>query len=483
MTVAARPSEPDKAAAERTRRHAGLGFDWFNLFVANIQTGFGPFVAVYLTTQGWTQTAIGVALSIGTVTAMLSQVPAGALVDSMPNKTRVAFLSVIAFTASALLFAVHPIPLFVYLAEILHGVSSCTLGPAIAAMSLGLAGRFALGTRLGRNARFASVGNGIGAALMGACGYYVSERAVFFLTALLTLPALGALLPVRRFGWGTAQAGGDRRAEPDAACASPAAPELTGWRSLQAVFGDRRLLVFSACALIFTFSNTPLLPFVSVAITTRMGSNASLYIAACIVLPQVIVAVVSPRIGNLAQTRGRRAILLLGFLMLPIRALLLAYVHTPSMIVLIQGLDGIAAACFGIAVPLVTSDIAGRSGHFTLALGAIGFAMGIGGTLSTSLAGLGADRYGQHAVFVGLAAFALLAPLLVQFALPETRPDDERGTGGGSSGRSLASDGPPRNAAQTSAQTSDQSGAAPPSRFARIGDLDVDAELNVAPAP
>ena len=144
------------------------------------------------------------ALSIGTVSSMASQVPAGALVDAIPNKTRVAAFSVLVFTASALMFAIYPIPLFVYLAEVLHGISSCTLGPAIAAMSLVLAGRFGMGVRLGRNARYAAVGNGVGAALMGACGQYVSERAVFYLTAALTLPALVALLPLRRFVRGRA---------------------------------------------------------------------------------------------------------------------------------------------------------------------------------------------------------------------------------------------------------------------------------------
>ena len=49
----------------------------------------------------------------------------------------------------------------------------------------------------GRNARYAAIGNGVGAALMGACGQYVSERAVFYLTAALTLPALAALWPLR----------------------------------------------------------------------------------------------------------------------------------------------------------------------------------------------------------------------------------------------------------------------------------------------
>src|SRR5439155_17901135 len=103
------PAPADNAAANSTDAAARRGLDWFNLFVANIQTGFGPFIAVYLSSQSWTQTAIGVALSIGTVSAMASQVPAGALVDLMPNKTRVAAFSVLVFTLSALMFAIHPI--------------------------------------------------------------------------------------------------------------------------------------------------------------------------------------------------------------------------------------------------------------------------------------------------------------------------------------------------------------------------------------
>src|ERR1700731_5306006 len=83
---------------------AGRGLDWFNLFVANIQTGFGPFIAGYLISQSWTQTSIGLALSIGTVAAMASQVPAGAVVDAMQKKTRVAAFSVLPFTGCAPMF-------------------------------------------------------------------------------------------------------------------------------------------------------------------------------------------------------------------------------------------------------------------------------------------------------------------------------------------------------------------------------------------
>src|SRR5215831_16660667 len=99
---------------------AEQGLDWLNLFVGNIQTGFGPFIAVYLTTQGWTETSIGLALSLGTIAAMASQVPAGALVDAIRNKASVILFSILAFSVAALLFAVRPVPLAVYVAEVMH---------------------------------------------------------------------------------------------------------------------------------------------------------------------------------------------------------------------------------------------------------------------------------------------------------------------------------------------------------------------------
>ena len=403
------PADNDRSA-NSPPAGASRGLDWFNLFVANIQTGFGPFIAVYLSSQSWTQTSIGLALSIGTVSSMASQVPAGALVDAMPNKTRVAAFSVLVFTVSALMFAIHPIPLFVYLAEILHGISSCTLGPAIAAMSLVIAGRFGMGLRLGRNARYAAIGNGLGAALMGACGQYISERAVFFLTAALTLPALFALLPLRRF------AVADLRP-------APRQPG-SGRGQFLRVLADRRLLIFCVCAMLFTFANAPMLMLISGTLTAK-GTNPSLLIAACIVLPQIIVAFASPSVGRFAERYGRRIILIVGFSMLPLRCMLFAATQNPTLLVAVQVFDGIAAACFGIMVPLIVSDVAGRSGHFNLSLGAVGFGIGIGSTLSTPAAGWLADHFGTRSAFFVLMGIGVVAVLLVAFAMPETRPIKE----------------------------------------------------------
>ncbi|MBL8658603.1 MAG: MFS transporter [Rhodospirillales bacterium] len=400
---------------KRAVRRAGFGLDWLNLFVANVQTGFGPFLAVYLTTAGWTQTSIGVALSIGTITAMASQVPAGAVVDAVRRKTRVAVFSILAFTASALLFTIQPIPLFVYLGQMLHAFSSCTLGPAIVAMSLAVAGQAALGTRLGRNARFAAIGTGVGAALMGACGYYISERAVFYLTAILTFPAVAALVPLA----GVA----DRRLR------SVPPPRQDGGKKLRLAdmvraLSNRRLLTFAACATLFTFANAAMLPLAGGAITKRASEEASLLIAACIVIPQIVVALISPSVGRMAEVRGRKIVLLLGFSILPIRGVLLALIGDPAWVVLVQALDGIAGACFGVMMPLVTTDIAARTGHLNRSLGFVGFSVGIGATLSTTIAGFIADTFGEGFAFFGLGAVGLLAVLLVLTAMEETRPED-----------------------------------------------------------
>src|SRR5213076_475000 len=94
-------------------------------------------------------------------------------------------------------------------AATLHALASCVLGPAIAAISLGLVGPLALGERLGRNARFASLGHGAAAALMSACSYLLSSRAVFLVTFILAFPTLIALFRIREREINIAQCHGE----------------------------------------------------------------------------------------------------------------------------------------------------------------------------------------------------------------------------------------------------------------------------------
>jgi MFS family permease len=390
------------------RTHAGgRSLDFLNLFVANIQTGFGPFIAVYLTTIGWTQTTIGIALSVGTFAAMASQIPAGVLVDMARRKSVIAGLSLLAFSMSAMLFAVRPGFLSVMIAEVLHGFASCTLGPCIAAMSIALVSHSGLAARFARNARFSSIGNALGAALMGAFGYYISSRSVFFLAAALSFPAIAVVWPLRKL---------DARARPH-----PNVRHSASLGTAAHVLGDHRLLIFAACQMLFTLGNAAMLPIASANITEQMPASANLVIAAFIVLPQFVVAAISQRVGRYAQSEGRRLVTIAALAALTVRGALFATIANPILLIPVQMLDGISAACMGILVPLVTADVAGHTHHYNFALGVIGFAVGIGATFSTTIAGMIADQIGEPMALLCLSFVGLVATLFAALLLPETR--------------------------------------------------------------
>jgi MFS family permease len=90
-------------------RRSERGLDWFAFFLADVQTGWGPFVAAYLTSMAWTQFDIGRMLTIGTLTGLVLQVPAGALVDRVPAKRLLAVAAVIAVSGSALVLVLWPV--------------------------------------------------------------------------------------------------------------------------------------------------------------------------------------------------------------------------------------------------------------------------------------------------------------------------------------------------------------------------------------
>ncbi|KAF1010020.1 MAG: MFS transporter [Burkholderia sp.] len=392
--------------------------DWLNFFVANVQTGFGPFIASYLASHKWTQGEIGLVLSIGTISAMVSQVPGGAAVDALKNKKGAAAWAIVAIILSAVLLASSPTIVPVMAAEVFHGFASCMLTPAMAAISFALVGRANLGDRLGRNARWASIGSAMAAGLMGLTGEYISARAVFWLTAALAMPALVALAMIQPTHTVMALAMGRPR---DA---------VEGEReTIFDLLRDRRMLVFASCSMLFHLSNAAMLNLAAGEVTAGMGDDVQLVIAACIIVPQAIVAMFSPWVGRSAQRWGRRPILLLGFSALPVRALLFAGVSNPYLLVPVQMLDGISAAVFGVMLPLIAADVAGGKGCYNLCIGLFGLTAGIGATLSTTLAGFAADHFGNTMSFFGLAVVGALAVALVAVAMPETRDaglDDPR---------------------------------------------------------
>jgi predicted MFS family arabinose efflux permease len=342
---------------------------------------------------------------------LIGQMPGGAIVDAARSERLVAGFAVAAIGCSALAYAAWPIFPVVVAAATLHAAASCVLGPAIAAISLGLLGPLAMGERLGRNARYASLGNGVAAAVMGTAGYLLSSRSVFLVTFILAVPTLLALARIRETEIDVAQAhGAVPREVPDASATS-----------VVNLVCQRPLLIFAAAVLLLQLANAAMLPLMAGVVTTRSSQWAPVLIAACIIVPQAIVALTSPSVGRKAQQWGRRPLLLLGFGALAIRGVLFATVSDPYLLVGVQVFDGVTAAVFSVMIPLIVADVAFGSGHFNLAQGIVGTATGIGASLSTVLAGTVSDRFGSSVAFTGLAAVAAAGFAMIWLVMPETR--------------------------------------------------------------
>ncbi|HEY2185734.1 MAG TPA: MFS transporter [Xanthobacteraceae bacterium] len=389
------------------------GLDGVNFFLAAVLAGFGPYVAVYLADQKWTQEKIGFVLSASALAGLLSQVPGGELLDSTRSKRMIVALGVLVVALSAMILEFRPSFPLVLIGLTLEGITGGILGPAIAAISLGLVGHAALPERLGRNQRFASTGSLAAAALMGLIGYAFSYQAIFFLVIALALPLFVALgrIHAADIHFGRSCGAPDHH--------TPDRPARAGRASLRTSPG---LLVLGACLFLFQLANASMLPLVGEALIYQGERRSSLFVSALIVLPQIVVAVMAPWVGRQANNWGRRPLLLIGLGALPIRAFVFAFITNPPLLLAFQLLDGISGAVVGVLTALVIADLTNGTGRFNLAQGLVGTASGIGASLSTAIFGLIAASLGRAAVFLSIASVALAAVLILLWLMPETRP-------------------------------------------------------------
>ena len=309
-------------ASQRSLR----GLDWFAFFVADVQTGWGPFVATYLTSVAWTQFDIGLILTIGTITGLALQIPAGALVDRVPAKRLLAALAVASISASALLLALWPIFSVVVAAKVLHAIASSLLGPTLVAMSLGLVGYSLFSIRLGRNVRFLSLGNAIAAGVAGGIAYYYSNQAIFFLTAALGVPTLIALAQIN-----------SSEIDPELARGGISKSDVGTWfDTISSLVHHRVLIGFAAAIVLFQLANAAMLPILAGILAKRDPETAALVLSICILVPQFVVVAIAPWIGVKAQSWGRRPLLLLTFVALSARGAIFAVTSDPYLLVAAQ---------------------------------------------------------------------------------------------------------------------------------------------------
>jgi MFS family permease len=395
-------------------KRSQYGLDWFNFFLSDVLNGVDSFLTAYLTGIGWGPQRIGFALSAGSFTTMLSQIPVGALVDSIRNKKALIAMGVLIIPITALMFALWPVFWLVVIGQIILGIVEPLFCPAISAISLGLVGQSRLGTRIGRNQAFGAAGNVVSAVIMGLLGYYVSTRSIFFFVTGVSVPTLIALSCIRQseINYERSRAAGH----------TETGMTVVGFRALfLQIIRDRRLLIFFSCVILFHFGNASMLPtMVQLLARDRSPGVSSAFMSACVVVTQFVSALLAAWVGRRADVWGRKPLLLVGWAAVPLRGLVCLLTHNPILLVAVEILDGIAAAIYAVVIVLVVADLAQGTGRFNLLLGALSVSSGIGYTLSNSVNGTIVEHYGFDYGFMSLSTFGTAGFLLLCFAMPET---------------------------------------------------------------
>jgi MFS family permease len=408
--LAARYRDALKSLHIPASRRSRYGLDWMNFFIADVQTGFGTFVAFYLAHLGWTQGNVGLALTVGGLAGVISQIPGGALADAVTWKRGLIAIGIAMIGVAALMLALTPSFLLVLFASLLQGATAGIITPAIGAISLGLVGRRGMSLRTGRNYRYAAGGHAATAALMGFTGAYYSQSAIFIAAAALCIPALLALACIRASDIDYAKA---RNAAKD---------QRTRHSSVLDLVKNRKLVLFTAALVLFQLADASMLPLIGENLATTTTELSPLWMAGLIIVPQIVVAVLAPWVGYHSEQRGRRPLLLIGFGLEPARAALLAFTANYGLLVVAQLLNGMTGAIIGVLTILVITDLTAGTGRFNLAQGAVGAMIGLAASLSTLATGYFFQGFGKVSGFIAIAVVASAATAVLWVFLSETKP-------------------------------------------------------------
>jgi len=393
------------------RRDQG-SLDWLNFFLADVRDGLGPYLAIYLlAVHKWEPASIGLVMSLAGIAALLTQTPAGALIDRTRAKRTVVVVAALVVTGSCLLLPFVTSFSLVAITQTLSAMAGSVFAPAIAAISLGITGPKAFTRRTGRNETFNHAGNAFSALLAGGLAWLYGPVVVFYLMAAMTLGSIVAVSLVRGEAIDHDVARGFTASEGDSHQAS----------GLKVLLANRPLLVFAVCCALFHLANAAMLPLVSQKLAQVNLHLATPLTSACIVAAQLVMVPVAMLVGLKADAWGRKPLLLAGFLILPLRGALYVFSDNPFWLVGVQLLDGIGAGVFGALFPVVVKDLTQGTGRFNVSLGALSAAFGLGAALSPGLAGLVVQSQGYDAAFLTLAAIAAIAFCLVWLGMPETR--------------------------------------------------------------
>ena len=392
-----------------TSRRDLRALDSTNFFLADVETGIGPFIATYLSSaNGWNPVQIGLVSGAQNLAAVLAQTPAGLLIDRSRHKTLLVALGAVVLSVGSLLVVHAKSVSLQVLNQAAVGVALAFILPAVTAISLGLVGKAALSPRIGRNAMFTHIGNTLTAVLAGGLAHYGGQTWIFYLSAMLGIFALLSALSIRTSSIDNdvARASAGKHEEHAAALAS--------------VLRQPAIVAFLALVVLFHATNASLLPLAGQRLSATVHGASGTYMAACVLLGQAVMIPVALITGKMADKTGRKPLFLLAFSAVALRGILFAVTENPFAVVAIEALDGLGTALAGVTTVLVISDLAQGTGRFNFLQGTAQAALGFGAFFGKVTSGWLAKDAGFRLTFSCLAGLAVIGCLLFWLNYRET---------------------------------------------------------------
>ncbi|OYX13697.1 MAG: MFS transporter [Rhizobiales bacterium 32-66-8] len=374
-----------------------------NFFLADVRDGLGPFLGIFLVGQGWAPDAIGYVMTAGGLAGMLATAPLGALADATRGKRFMIAACAVAVIVASLALLASPSLFVTAASQIATGLAGAAIGPALAALTLGLVGQAGLPRQLGHNEAFNHAGNGAAAVLAGWLGYSFGIEAVFWLMVAMAMGSLVALAFIRPADIDHDVA---RGLESGAAAGGHAPARFS------VLLRNLPLLLLGATLLLFHFGNAAMLPLLGQAIATNGGFDPAAYTAVTVIIAQATMIPMALLAARLAETRGYWIVLVMALVALPLRGLIAGLWQAPMAMIPVQILDGVGAGLLGVATPGLVARILKGTGHVNAGLGAVMTLQGVGAALSPALGGYVAASYGYPAAFLVLSGVAACALVL-----------------------------------------------------------------------
>jgi len=369
-----------------------------NFFMADMQSGIGPFVGVFLAQRGWDSGLIGTALTIGNIAGMLITTPVGGFIDTSGHKRAWVIVPGAAVVAGSSIILLWQNFWAVTASQVATAIAGAAIVPAVTGITLGIVGQKGFNRQNGRNQAFNHAGNMVGAAASGFLGWHFGYVSVFLLAATFGIITIACVLMIPPGSIDHRAARGSKEEDPD-----------SRHSALAVLLKHKTLLVLGLALAVFHLGNAAIVPLYGISAVTDSQTNGPSFVATIVVIAQgtmVIAAIVGMRI---AEKHSYWLLMLVSFLMLPLRGLFAFFLTGWWGVVPVEILDGIGIGLQSVAVPGMIARSLYSTGRVNLAQGAVITIQGAGAALSPALGGLVANYIGFSPTFLVLGGLGLTA--------------------------------------------------------------------------